>query len=141
MLDVNSLMAEVLRPVGLPACEDPMRENVASGAYITWENVGVRDLWASGERYMRQWSVQLTLWVLDDALDWLALRDRVIDALNAWAGPSAPPGSADRSVQLAVTGFSGGRGWDAPQGRAVDLTLTITEHLWQTQPEDGGDAP
>lgn len=129
MTDINALMARALLAGGitLPACEDPMRGDVAGDAYITWTHEGTRETWASGERVQRRSGLQVTLWILSDSVDWIALRDRIFAALD---------GYREGGASILVAGYSGAQGWDAVQGREISLQAIIVDNLWQVKGEN-----
>ncbi len=137
MTDINALMARALLAGGitLPACEDPMRGDVEGDAYITWTHEGTRELWASGERFQRRSGLQVTLWILSDSVDWIALRDQVFTALD---------GYRESGASILVDGYSGAQGWDVAQGREIGLQAIVVDDLWQvkgeTAEEDAADA-
>lgn len=128
MTDINGLMSRalLLGGVTLPACEDPMRGDVAGDAYITWTNAETRELWSSGVRFQRRYNLRVTLWVLDDGVDWLLLRDQMIAALD---------GFSEQGATILTGSFTGAQGWDATQGRAIELQVLIVDDLWSAGAE------
>lgn len=109
-----------------------MRGDVAGDAYITWTHEGTCEKWASGERFQRRSGLQVTLWILSDGVDWIALRDQVVAALD---------GYREDGASILVPGYSGAQGWDAVQGREISLQAIIVDDLWQVKGENTeGDA-
>ena len=93
MLDISKWLHNALAPLGLKACEDPIREAV-EGAYITWLPGPVRTVYASGAAVSRTYTVTVMLWV--PAGDpWAELRDSLCAALVAAKARSVRPGDVD----------------------------------------------
>lgn len=66
MTDYSAQLARILAYVGLPACEEPMRE-ATDGPYITWVIGKQIDHYASGKVYLSQQTAEVMLWCPPDA--------------------------------------------------------------------------
>lgn len=83
MMDINIYLAEALKAGGIdcPACEAPMRGD-CPGPYITWEQRSMKDLYASGEIYMRQRLLLVNVYVPMNMPGWRQLQESVAYSLN-----------------------------------------------------------
>lgn len=125
MLNVNEFLAKALASGGidLPASEDPMREPVKGGAYITWQQGRTEETFASGEPVMRKYPMTVCLWVQDDSVDWRQIRDGMADAINSYDAEFP-------RVDALARGLTGAQSVSTFNGRVVSMQVTVWERLW-----------
>jgi len=121
MVDVNIYLAEALTAGGItcPACEAPMRGDTP-GPYITWEQRSLKDLHASGEIYMRQRLLLVSVYVPMGMPGWRQLQENVAYCLNNFRHYSPKMVSAAYGLTGAVDMPNIGR-------RCAQMMVTVRE--------------
>lgn len=115
MDDIHARLSELLTPLGIPACQEPMRQTV-EGDYITWRVDEARCLYASGVPYIMRWALSIVLWCKDDAR-WPETTEQMRKLLM-------------RQPEHKTSVWIGSTAWIEEAGRrGILLPVTVTETL------------